>query len=450
MKQGYELKIEQSQKLTMTPALLQAINVLQLNTMQLDQYVQEQLLSNPMLERDESAPPEEPKAIDWAEYAKSVAYEPMQQDEDPADDTRETAGRSGMTLADFLGTQLQTSGLRSDILPVCLYVACCLDDSGYLRISLEEIAEQTGADVNTVRQALLHVQGMDPAGVGARNLTECLSLQLIRAGLDTPLAMVLVKEHLEDIAANRIGSLAKQLGVKPVEIQDTCDIIRTLDPKPGRRFSKDTEAQYIVPDVFIELRGGQLAVSVSESASPRLIISPYYRHLLEDPDADAQLKDFLEDRLNSAAWLIRSIQQRSQTILGVTRAIASMQEDFLKNRGGLVPMTLAQIAQMAGVHESTVSRCTSGKFVQTPRGVFELKDLFRGGYSAGSGEVSTESVKRQIRAYIEAEDGKHPLSDQTIAERLQEEKGVEISRRTVAKYREALGIPSSSGRKRFE
>ena len=212
MKQGYELKIEQSQKLTMTPALLQAINVLQLNTMQLDQYVQEQLLSNPMLERDESAPPEEPKAVDWAEYAKSVAYEPMQQDEDPADDTRETAGRSGMTLADFLGTQLQTSGLRSDILPVCLYVACCLDDSGYLRISLEEIAEQTGADVNTVRQALLHVQGMDPAGVGARNLTECLSLQLIRAGLDTPLAMVLVKEHLEDIAANRIGSLAKQLG----------------------------------------------------------------------------------------------------------------------------------------------------------------------------------------------------------------------------------------------
>ncbi|MBQ2228429.1 MAG: RNA polymerase factor sigma-54, partial [Firmicutes bacterium] len=366
------------------------------------------------------------------------------------DDTRETAGRRGMTLADFLGTQLQTSGLRSDILPVCLYVACCLDDSGYLRISLEEIAEQTGADVNTVRQALLHVQGMDPAGVGARNLTECLSLQLIRAGLDTPLAMVLVKEHLEDIAANRIGSLAKQLGVKPVEIQDTCDVIRTLDPKPGRRFSKDTEAQYIVPDVFIELRGGQLAVSVSESASPRLIISPYYRHLLEDPDADAQLKDFLEDRLNSAAWLIRSIQQRSQTILGVTRAIASMQEDFLKNRGGLVPMTLAQIAQMAGVHESTVSRCTSGKFVQTPRGVFELKDLFRGGYSAGSGEVSTESVKRQIRAYIEAEDGKHPLSDQTIAERLQEEKGVEISRRTVAKYREALGIPSSSGRKRFE
>ncbi|MBR5641215.1 MAG: RNA polymerase factor sigma-54 [Firmicutes bacterium] len=450
MKQGYELKIEQSQKLALTPSLLQAINVLQLNTMQLEQYVQEQLLSNPMLEVDESERADEPKAIDWAEYARSVAYEPERQDEDPEDDVRETASRSGVTLAEYLSTELQFSKLREDILPVCLYIACCLDEDGYLRVSLEEIAEQTGADVDTILQALLHVQGMEPAGVGARNLTECLSLQLIRAGLDTPLAMLLVKEHLEDIAANRIGALAKELGVKPAAVQDTCDLIRTLDPKPGRQFGKDAEAQYVIPDVFIELRDGKLAVSVSESASPRLIISPFYRHLLEDPGSDEQLKDFLEGRLNSAAWLIRSIRQRSQTIVSVTSAIAEVQEAFLTNRGGLVPMTLAQIAGMAGVHESTVSRCTSGKYVQTPRGLFELKDLFGGGLAAGSGEVSSDSVKKAIRQVIENENDRAPLSDQAIAEKLKQENGVNISRRTVTKYREAMGIPSSTGRKRFE
>ena len=450
MRQGYELKIEQRQKLSLTPSLLQAINVLQLNSMQLEQYVQEQLLSNPMLEVDESARQEEPGSIDWAAYARSIADEPVFQEEDGEEDTREAAERSGVTLADYLSTELQFSKLRRDILPVSLYIACCLDEDGYLRISPEEIAEQTGADVNTVLEALLHVQGMEPAGVGARSLTECLSLQLIRRGLDTPLAMILVKEHLEDIAANRIAGLAKQLGVKPVEIQDCCDRIRSLDPKPGRIFGREGEAQYIIPDVCVELRDGELSVSVRESAAPRLIISPYYRHLLEDPQADEPLKEFLEGRLNSAAWLIRSIQQRSQTILGVTKAIAQIQKAFLLNRGDLVPLTLAQAAEMAGVHESTVSRCASGKFVQTPRGIFELKYFFSGGLNAGGGEVSTGSVKKLIREYIEGEKGCSPLSDQQIAERLQKENGVDISRRTVAKYREAMGIPSSSGRKRFE
>ena len=450
MKQGYELTIEQSQKLTLTPSLLQAINVLQLNAVQLEQYVQEQLLSNPMLEVDESERPEEPKAVDWAEYARSVSYEPVQPDEDPEDENREIAARSGMTLAEFLTSELQFSGLRGEILPMSLYLAGCLDEDGYLRISLEEIAEQTGADVKLIREALLHVQAMEPAGIGARNLTECLSLQLIRKGMDTPLAMLLVKDHLEDIAKGRTGALAKTLGVKPVQIQDTCDLIRTLDPKPGRRFGCDAEAQYIVPDVYVELRDGKLVVSVQESAAPRLIISPFYRRLLEDPQADEPLKDFLEGRLNSAAWLIRSIQQRSQTILNVTGVIADLQEDFLKGTGSLAPMTLAQVAQIAGVHESTVSRCTSGKFAQTPRGVFELKDLFSGGYNAGGGEVSTGSVKKLIRRYIEAEDGSDPMSDQLLSEKLKQENGVSISRRTVAKYRESLGIPPSSARKRFE
>ena len=450
MKQGYELTIEQSQKLTLTPSLLQAINVLQLNAVQLEQYVQEQLLSNPMLEVDESERPEEPKAVDWAEYARSVSYEPVQPDEDPEDENREIAARSGMTLAEFLTSELQFSGLRGEILPMSLYLAGCLDEDGYLRISLEEIAEQTGADMKLIREALLHVQAMEPAGIGARNLTECLSLQLIRKGMDTPLAMLLVKDHLEDIAKGRTGALAKALGVKPVQIQDTCDLIRTLDPKPGRRFGRDAEAQYIVPDVYVELRDGKLIVSVQESAAPRLIISPFYRRLLEDPQADEPLKEFLEGRLNSAAWLIRSIQQRSQTILNVTGVIANLQEDFLKGTGSLAPMTLAQVAQIAGVHESTVSRCTSGKFAQTPRGVFELKDLFSGGYNAGGGEVSTESVKKIIRRYIEAEDGSDPMSDQLLSEKLKQENGVSISRRTVAKYRESLGIPPSSARKRFE
>ncbi len=474
MKQGFEMKIEQSQRLALTPSLLQAINVLQLNTLQLESYVQEQLLSNPMLEMDESAPAEErrevsrdeeiekaraerkrkddERGIDWAsyaEYTRESNYEPVAADEDPDEYTREPASPAGTTLADSLALQLQLSGLRRDILPLSLYVAGCLDSDGYLRVTLAEIGEQTGASLAEVKEALLHVQAMEPAGVGARSLTECLSLQLIRKGLDTPLAMLLVKECLEDIAKGRVASLARQIGVNPQDVQDACDLIRTLNPKPGSLLGLAGDAHYIVPDVYVERSEDGFAISVREGATPRLIISPYYRKLLTDPQGDAYLKEFLEGRYNSAAWLIRSIAQRTQTILSVTRAIVDLQEGFFEGNAGLAPMTLSQAASLAGVHESTVSRCVNGKYVQTPRGLFELRSFFNGGLSAGSGELSTDSIKKLIRAYIEAEDCSRPLSDQAIAEKLHGEKSVEISRRTVAKYREAMNIPGSAARKRF-
>ena len=473
MRQDFAFLTEQTQQLKMTPQLLQAINVLQLTAMQLDEFVQEQLLSNPLLEPDESQPREEgsegddleitaeaPSAergqveINWAEYLQDMDRTPHVVDAPAADEdevSRDPAVPSSVSLAEYLNTQLQFAGLEKDMLELCRYIADCLEEDGYLRVSLEDIAASTGADVKKVKEALLHIQGMEPAGVGARDLAECLTLQLIRKGLDEPLVLKLVRNHLEDIAANRIGTMAKKLGEDTSEIQYACDIIKTLDPKPGRLYSLESAPQYIYPDVSAELVNGKAQIFLTEGSCPRLMISPYYKKLLEDNNSDVQLKDFLEERLNSAVWLIKCMDQRKSTIMAVTAAIMEMQPDLLtQGRKGLRPMTLAQISEAAGVHESTVSRAVCGKYLQTPKGIFELRSLFGGGVTKDSGEaVTTEGIKKMIKDRIEAENPSAPLSDQALSDILKKENGIDISRRTVTKYRESMNIPSSTGRKRY-
>lgn len=474
MRQDFAFLTEQTQQLKMTPQLLQAINVLQLTAMQLDEFVQDQLLSNPLLESDETGQgfeggegedrslsvqkdSRERSDINWEEYVADMDRTPHVIDAPAPDEDekpRDPAVPSCISLSEYLRIQLQFAGLDGEMLELCKFITDCLDEDGYLRMNLEDIAQasEVGSDgLDKVKEALLHIQGMEPPGVGARSLCECLTIQLIRKGMEDPLLLKLVRNHLEDIGANRIGLMAKKLGESPTDIQCACDIIRSLDPKPGKLYGAGETPQYIYPDVSAELVNGKCQISVTEGSCPKLIISPYYKKLLEDRNSDQQLKGFLEERLNSALWLIKCMDQRKQTILAVTSAIMDMQPDFLTmGRKGLKPMTLAQISEAAGVHESTVSRAVCGKYLQTPKGIFELRSLFGGGMTVKGGEsVTTEGIKKLIKNLINEEDPASPLSDQALSDILKKEKGIKISRRTVTKYRESMEIPSSSGRKRY-
>ncbi|MFS8640482.1 MAG: RNA polymerase factor sigma-54, partial [Symbiobacteriaceae bacterium] len=263
-----------------------------------------------------------------------------------------------------------------------------------------------------------------------------------------PLVPEIIRHHLEDLAAGRIPRIAERLGVDCAAVQAAADAIRALDPKPGRRFGGGEQPRYVVPDVFVERVGSEYVVIVNEAPLPRLIVSPHYRRLLET--ADGQTRRYVEERIQSALWLIKSIEQRRLTLLRVTEAIVRFQRDFF-DRGPryLRPLTLRDVAQAVGVHESTVSRATSGKWAQTPRGMFELKYFFSSGVQMGCGEgVAAEAVKRMIADLIRQEDPSRPLSDQALAEALAAQ-GIRIARRTVAKYREEMGVPNSGQRRRY-
>ena len=291
---------------------------------------------------------------------------------------------------------------------------------------------------------------MDPAGVGARDRRECLLIQLETLGLLTDAFRVLVSEHLEDLADNRLSVIARKVGASTEEIQQMVDVIRTLEPKPGRQFTSGEETKYIIPDVFVEKTEDGFSVTVNDSNTPQLKVSSYYRKLLHQAKDDDQLSNYLSERVNSALWLIRSIDQRKQTIYNVSEAIVRHQRDFFEQGSKhMKTLTLRDIAEDVGIHESTVSRSINGKYLQCSYGIFELRHFFSAGVKAGSGEgVSSNSVKEFIKEIVDNEDPKKPFSDQAIVEKLAAE-GFEISRRTVAKYRDCMEIPSSTKRKRY-
>lgn len=451
MRLGFELTIEQTQKLSLTPELIQAIQILQLSTLELSEYVQKELLENPVLEQDESHPLEN---IDIRQkmvesYRDEQSFK--QRENVPADDdyTYEQFAAVTYTLVDHLLSQLQFLELDKETRAICRFLIEGIDENGYLTMSEEEMTAELGVSAELVHQAIQVLQSLEPAGVGAANLGDCLRLQLAAKELLTETMEKIVQDHLQDLADNRIGQIAKALGLTPEEVQRCADLIKTLDPKPGRAFDSGDTVKYVVPDVFVEMVDGEPALTINETSSPQLMISSYYHKLASQAKADPELEKYLTGRYNAAVWLIKSIEQRKATIRHVADAIVTFQRDFfLKGEKYLKPMTLREIAQVVGVHESTVSRSINGKYLQCDQGVLELKSFFTSGVASGDGGVSSSSVKSRIREMIGSEDSKKPLSDQDMADRLGQE-GIEVSRRTVAKYRESLGILSSSKRRRF-
>ncbi|MFZ3101092.1 MAG: RNA polymerase factor sigma-54 [Desulfitobacteriaceae bacterium] len=467
MRLGYGLSLEQTQKLIMTPELRQAITILQLSALELTTYVDEQMLENPLLEVTEESSenkeereadvtpisdevqPEQKGEFDWQEYFQDRDDRPILRPEhaDYVEKQRvDPFITAAPTLQEHLLEQLHVQPL-TNALSLCEYVVGNLDDNGYLTISIEEIAKEQKVTIDKAEEALSIIQGLDPLGIGARSLEECLRLQLPLIP-DCPLELSEFLKQLENLAAGRLQKIAQTLKLSLNRIQELGDLVRnSLDPKPGRRFSGSDEVRYIIPDVVIEEIGGEYIILVNDTTVPRLRINDAYRKILSQEEG-TETRKFVEQKLNSAAWLIRSIEQRRRTLYKVARAIVRWQTPFLRQGiAYLKPLTLRDIADDVGVHESTVSRATSNKYVQTPRGVFQFKFFFANGLGQEEG-ITTAGVKQVLRDIIASEDSKNPYSDQKLTLLLKEQ-GMEISRRTIAKYRDELRIPATTVRKRY-
>ena len=356
--------------------------------------------------------------------------------------------------------QLRSSDMDSSDMPIAINIIGNIDRNGYLACSVEEIAISSGVSVDRVEAVLSRIQEFDPSGVAARDLRECLLIQLDHMGLSCSLISKIVSDHLSLLETKKYDLIARAEKVAIEDVYRAVKTIQSLEPRPGRLFA-DEMPIYITPDVYVRKVGDDYIVSINEVGLPKLRLNPKYRDMLssvksKEPKSehsqktkDSQTRDYLQDRIRSATWFIRCIHQRQQTILKVTESIMKFQRDFIEQGiSGLKPLVLRDIAEDVGMHESTVSRVTTNKYVHTPWGVFELKYFFSSGIKSGNSEVSSESVKERIRELIASEDHKKPLSDQALVSILKGE-GLDIARRTVAKYREMLGILSSARRKQL-
>lgn len=458
MRLSYDLTLEQSQKLIMTPELRQAIELLQFNSLELKEYITNEMEENPMLESLNSSEEFDnldkytnDNEIDWKEYFEKyddISYRP-QVDKNIKEYNYESFVSYEPTLKEHLMLQLRLIPLENREYKIAENIIQNIDENGYLIVSTEEIARFMKCGQEEVEIVLDIVQAFEPAGVGARNLKECLSIQ-VRNKPDVDYYIVrIIEDYLEDLGYNRILKISKELNLDLKKVQEACDYIKRLEPKPGRSFRSDSDdIRYVLPDAEIKLLDGEFVVILNDVTGPRLNINNYYKELMKS-GGDKKTIDFLNEKFNSAMWVIRSIEQRRNTIRRVIESILKLQKSFfIEGEIALKPLTLKDIADDIDMHESTVSRATNGKYVQTPRGLFELKYFFSSGILGDEGDISSASIKVTLKRIVDNEDPKKPYSDQKISELLKIQ-GVNISRRTVAKYRDELCIPSSSMRRRY-
>ena len=475
------LSLRQSQRVVMTPLLQQAIQLLQLSTLELQEVVQKELLENPLLEEmpvDGAETPEAGEATPSAEATPAPTVEPItvdppptaerQTDELPFDPISvmfdepeerslvaqeeredlpfENMVRSVSSLADHLEEQLRFVTEDPAARRIGAEIIGNLDEDGYLRAELQEIAQRCAATPEEVERVLTEmIQKFDPIGVGARTISECLLLQLRSNPPVDPVSVEIVERHFEDLSRRRYADIARALKLSADRIMESVEEIMALEPKPGRRFGGN-DSRYIVPDVFVYKLGSDYTVVLNEEGIPRLRVNSLYRSLLRSSGDEA--RQYVEQKLRSALWLIKSVDQRQRTLRKVTQSIVKFQREFLdKGLPYLRPLSLRDVGEDISMHESTISRVTTNKYVETPQGLFELKFFFHSGIASGDGEmVSSVSVKKMIQDLLGNEDATKPLSDQEVAGILKG-RGLTIARRTVAKYREELGILPSHQRR---
>lgn len=473
MRLGYGLNLEQKQKLIMTPALHQAITLLQLSSVELSTYIEQQLQENPLLELREDEPERDRAAenctqereledcgeekaydLDWEEYfqdSSDLGFPQLEREPAHATNNYEGFLSHAPTLVEHLMFQLHLSKCRPEIMSIGEYLIGNIDEHGYLQTTVEDAAARLGVEPRVVEEALKIIQTFDPPGVGARTLQECLLIQVDQLGIKDHLLEEIIRYHLVGLSQGKVDRLARQFDTTVQEIQRVTDILKTLDPKPGRNFSSPDDVRYVVPDIILEKVDGEYIILVNDVSVPRITINSTYRSVLHQSEScDSQTRRFVESKLNAAAWLLRSIEQRRLTLYKVAQCLVQLQRDFLDHGVKyLKPLNLKQVAEMVGLHESTVCRATSNKYIQTPQGVFEMKYFFPSGVNNDAGTItSAESIKKMLQEIVAAENPKAPLNDQQIAE-IFCQGGIRISRRTVAKYRNALGIPPIRQRKRY-
>jgi len=484
------LELKLSQKLIMTPQLQQAIKLLQLSRLELQQSVSLELMENPVLEElapetaddageaesdgtpetetgldalPERAPePEETGEIksdlelgpQWDEYLNEMSdgrdYGSAEADDKELPSYDQTLTRLP-SLSDHLMWQLHLSTSEPALVKGGEWIIGNLDDDGYLRSPLDELGQQAGLSVSDLSHALELVQNFDPMGIAARTLQECLLIQVRQLDLQNTLVEQIILNHLEDLEKRRFPNIAKALNVTPQEVMEASQIIiHDLEPKPGRPYLA-LDTHYVVPDVYVVKVDDAYVIQLNYEGLPRVRINPYYRKLLSHKDSvDKVTKDYIEDRMRSAQWLIKGMEQRNKTIYKVAESIVKFQGEFLdKGITQLKPMVLKDVAEDISMHESTISRVTTSKYIHTPQGIFAMKFFFTTGFADGTGaEVSSLTVKDAMQKMIKEEDLSAPLKDQQIVDVLKG-RGIDIARRTVAKYREELRIPPTSVRKRL-
>lgn len=461
MKMRYDLHLEQSQKLVMTPQLKQAIQILQFTSIELEKFIEQELEKNPVLEVEpetdnkysDDGSEDKYKQIDWKEYASignnNYSGNGSNHNEDN-DFSFENITSKETTLQEHLLFQYHLTLLDYKYKEIGEYVINSLDENGYLTLTVEEISNHLNEETGTIENILKIIQTFDPPGIAARNLQECLLIQLLYLEVTDMNVFSIVENYLEHVATKKYPYIAKQLKIKVEEVQRICDFIKTLEPKPGRKFAPINN-NYVIPDVVVKKMGDDFIVQVNDSKVPRLIIRDDYKGLILGNNGNHEAAKYLSDKFNSAVWLIKSIEQRRQTIYRVVDTIVKKQRCFFeKGKKYLTPMTLKEVADEIEVHESTVSRATTGKYVETPIGAFELKYFFSSGvdgFTEGE-EFASESIKNYIKEIVDSEDPLKPMSDDKIGKQLAC-KGINISRRTVAKYRDDLNIPPSSRRRRY-
>lgn len=460
MKTGLQTTLQQ--RLAMTPRLQQALKLLQVPTLELQQILKLELQQNPLLEEVDDVveaeeaeskseeTQEEDSGVDWDEFWNDTYDSSFRGSEDRSQDFQERVPVTRVGLRELLESQLRQSTSVPERIDIGLFVIGCIDDDGYMRVPVEEIARDLDKSVDEVEEVLALIQTFDPPGVGARSREECLLIQLKTKNVANPFAEAILREHFNDFLQRRYSDIGKALKITPEQVQAAADIISTLNPNPGSQISGD-EPMYVIPDLIVERVNNDYEVFLNDRNVPRLRISARYRELLRNTKGRKDAAgSFIQGKLNSARWLIQTIEQRRRTMIKVMKCIVEEQREFLeKGISHLRPLTLQQVATRIGMHESTVSRVTSNKYVQTPRGVFLLKYFFSSSLEKDGGEdVSAKSVRNLIKEIIAQEDRKVPLSDQAIADQLHD-RGFRIARRTVAKYREQMNILSARQRRRY-
>ena len=456
-----------SQNQVLAPQLQQSLQILQAPMLELRNLIQQELCTNPTLEEDQMEPTIEDKQQEhdefqeeferlakldeeWRDYmAQSQSYSGRSAEEEERRQFFFDSIVGMQTLQQHLIEQLNSTDMSDSDRQLAELLIGNIDDAGFLQATPEEIANNTGMDAADLTRVLEVVQTFHPVGVGSRDLRECLLIQLRRLSKEQTLEYRIVDRHIEDLGKRRFPEIARRLGTTTEQVQRAAGFIGTLDPKPGQIFTPDPN-NYVLPDVNVEKIGGEWTISLNGEQIPHLRISNTYKDLMSQDKGGADVKDYIRDKIRSGKFLIKSIHQRQQTISNIAHEIVKRQTEFLeRGPSGLKPMTMVQIADIVGVHETTVSRAISGKYMSTPHGVFEMKYFFTPGYQTAGGEsMSNTSVKGVIADMVKSEDGKNPLSDKEIVDLL-EKKGIPIARRTVAKYRNELNILPSNMRKSY-
>jgi RNA polymerase sigma-54 factor len=479
MRLGLTQSLRTEQRLIQSPQMIQAMQVLQLPLIELKDQVEQELQENVFLERQEDAEqpatttgegeaPQSPDAyedrlqreftaeIDQLESRVEPSWRQLSgsghsgDDEDKKQEALQNTPGKSTSLAEYLMTQVRTQESDPELLAVIEHIVFSLDEDGRLLESAENIAQQLEVPLPLAQEAIEIVRDLDPIGVGARDLRDCLMMQLDHMQFVRPLTRRIVENHLDDLAMNKLPKISKQTGASIEDIKESWEFLRfSCKPHPGAEFGVNTSTG-VTPDVVIDEIDGRYEVKSQRGSLPDLAISPVYRNLLQEARNDPKVYDYLRRKIEAAKWFIEAVHQRQNTIERVATEIVRRQEGFLRHGvQQLKPMKMQDIADTVGVHISTISRATSGKYIQTPQGIFDMKRFFSSGTMSDDGAmVSQQAIKDTLRQIVDAEDKDQPFSDDQLVEALGE-RGVHIARRTVTKYRKALGIESSSRRRHF-